>query len=89
MHPPNGEWDSTADIMVQRFEETGHPVFKNINGLSRGILKRKKGEETIHFNGGSSNTEQLSIYGAVATWCEPFGLTEEEKGRDNLSVNKK
>ena len=93
--PPNGEWDSTAKEMVQRFKETGHPVF---SALSRGILKRKKGEETMHFNGDSSNTEllfrivhsvnQLSIYGSVANWCEQFGLTEGEKGREHLSVNK-
>ena len=35
----------------------------------------------------ASNTElysvnQLSIYGAVANWCEQFGLTEEEKGKE-------
>ena len=45
---------------------------------SRGILKRNKGKETIHFNGDSLNTEllfrtihsvnQLSTYGAVANW---------------------
>ena len=69
-------------------------VFKSISAMSRGILK-----ETIHFNGGSSNTEilfrinhpvnQLSIYGAVANWREQFGLTKEEKGREKLrSVNK-
>ena len=84
--------------MAQRFKETGYPVFKSISALSRGILKRKKGKETIHFNGDSSNTDflfrnihslnQLSIFGAVANWCEQFGLTEEEKGRDNLSVNR-
>ena len=45
--------------MVHRFKETGHPVFKSISSLSRGILKRKKGKETIHFNGDSSNTELL------------------------------
>ena len=35
------------------------------------------------------SVNQLSIHGAVANWCEQFGLTEEEKGRENLrSVNK-
>ena len=61
--------------------------------------KEKKGRETVRFNGDSRNTElvlqtfhcatQLSIYGAVANWCQQFGLTEEEKGRVNLSVDKK
>ena len=95
-HPPKGERDSTANEMVQRFKETGHLVFKSTSALSRGILKRKKQFETIHFNGDSSDTEllfrtihfgnQLSIYGAVANWCQQFGSTEEEKGRDNLSM---
>ena len=80
--------------MVQRFNETGPPVFTSISSMSRGILK-----ETMHFNGDSSNTEilfriiypvnQLSIYGAVASWREQFGLTNEEKGREKLRcVNK-
>ena len=42
----HGEWDSTANKMVQRSKETGHSVFKSISSLSRGILKRKKGKET-------------------------------------------
>ena len=94
-----GEWDPLANKMVQRFQGTGHPVFKSISALSRGILKKKNGRETIHFNGDSTNTELLfqkihsvnkvSIYGAVAKWCQQFGLTEEEKGRVNLSVDKK
>ena len=44
-----GEWDSTADNMVQQFKETGHLVFKGISALSRGILKQNKGKSTIHF----------------------------------------
>ena len=28
--------------MVQRFKETGHPVFKSVSALSRGILKLTK-----------------------------------------------
>ena len=72
-----GEWDSTANKMVQRFKETGHLVFKSISALSRGLLKQKKGESTKHINGDSMNTEllfqtiysvyQLSIYGAVSS----------------------
>ena len=74
-----GEWDFTANKMVQQFRETGHLVFKSISALSRGILKQKKGNSTIHFNGSWTNTEllfqtihcvnQLSIYGALANWC--------------------
>ena len=88
-----------ANKMVQRFKGTCHLVFKSISALSRGILKRKKGKETIHSNGDSTHTEllfptlhsvnQLNIYGTVANWCQQFGLTEEEKGRPNFSLDKK
>ena len=74
-------------------------MFKGISALSRGILKTKKGKSTIHFNGYSTNTAllfqtihsviQLSIYGAVANWCKQFGLTEDEKGREISSVDKR
>ena len=60
--------------------------------LSRGILRKKKNRDTIHFNADASNTEllfrlihsvnQLSIYGAVSSWCEQVGLTEDEKGQE-------
>ena len=45
-------------------------------------LNRKGGRDTIHFNADQSNIEnlfrtihsanQLSIYGAVSSWCEEF-----------------
>ena len=28
-----------------------------------------------------------SVYGAAENWCHQFGLTEEEKGRANFSVD--
>ena len=78
--------------MVERFKDTGHPLFKSISALSRELLK-KKNRDTIHFNADASNTDlwfriihsanQLSIYGAVSNWCEQFGLTEEGKGQVN------
>ena len=52
--------------------------------LSRGILRRVKGKDSIHINADASNTElcfriihssksaQLSFYGAVSSWCEEF-----------------
>ena len=49
------------------------------SALGRGILMQKKGRCTIHFGGDSMNTKllfqtvhsvnQLSVYGAVASWC--------------------
>ena len=84
-YTPEGKWDSG-------FKGTGHPVLKSISALRRGILKKKNGRDTIHFNADASNTEltfrnihsvsQLSIHGAVANWCEQFGLTEEEAGKE-------
>ena len=84
-YTPEGKWDS-------RFKGTGHPVLKSISDLRRGILKKKNGRDTIHFNADASNTEltfrnihsvsQLSIHGAVANWCEQFGLTEKEEGKE-------
>ena len=91
---PGGEkkWygtDSTATQMVERFKETVHPVFKGISALSRGILKRKNNRDTIHFIADASNTELLfrtihsanllSIYGAVSSWFEEFGLRPNER----------
>ena len=81
-YKPERKWDSVASKMVQRFKETGHPIFTGASALSRGILKRLKGKETLHFNAVASNTEllfriihasnQLSIYGAVSQWSEQF-----------------
>ena len=38
--------------------------------------------QTVH------SVNLLSFYGAVANWCEHVGLTEAEKRRNNVSVNK-
>ena len=68
--------------MVERFKETGHPVFKSISALSHGILKRKGGRYSIHFNADASNAEllfrtidsayQLRVHGVVSSWSEEF-----------------
>ena len=72
---PEGKWDLRASRMVNDFENLGHPVFKGISPLDRWILKKKKGKDTIHFNGEYSNVDpwyravhsanQLFIHGAV------------------------
>ena len=56
-YTPGGKWNSNATQMVDRFKDTGHPVFKSISALSRGILKKKNNRDTIHFNADASNTE--------------------------------
>ena len=91
-----GKWDSIATEMVGHFKETGHPVFKSISVLTRGILERKGGKCTTHFNADSSNTEllfrtiqpanQLSNHGAVSNWCEE--LAQWIQGQNELTVEK-
>ena len=73
-----GQWDRTANKMVPQFKETGHTIFTATSALSRGILKRRNGKSTIHFNGDFMNTEllfqtinsvnQVRIYAAVTNW---------------------
>ena len=77
------------EMLVERFKETDHPVFKSISALSRGFLKRTNNRDTIHFNADASNTEllfrtirsanQLSIDGSVSSWCEEFGQRPNER----------
>ena len=57
--------------MVERLEDTGHPVFKSMSALSRGILKKKNGRDTIHFNADASNTELLF---RISVFTEQFRI---------------
>ena len=92
-YKPDGKWDSIASRMVKDFEEQDTPVFKGISALTRGIMRRKKSKDTIHYNGESSNVEllyriihsvnQLCVYGPVTNWCETLGRTEAEKGNNS------
>ena len=46
---PQGEWDIMAEKMMLTFAESGHPVFRATNPLSRGQLKSKGGEKlSVH-----------------------------------------
>ena len=38
---PNGEWNSTAEVMMLNFAESGHPVFRSTSALEKGELKSK------------------------------------------------
>ena len=40
---PQGEWDRVAELMMIKFSESGHPVFRSTSPLSRGTLKSKDG----------------------------------------------
>ena len=71
-------------------------MFKGISALISGILKRKGGRCTAHYKADSSNTEllfrtihsanQLSIYGAVSSWCEE--LAQWIPGQNELTSEK-
>ena len=39
---PQGEWDRVAELMMIRFRESGHPVFRATSPLSRGTLKKQR-----------------------------------------------
>ena len=80
---PQGEWDRVAELMMIKFSESGHPVFRATSPLSRGTLKSKGGGQlSIHFcaDEGTMDTafrttisvNQLSIYGAVSDLCEEY-----------------
>ena len=80
---PQGEWDRVAELMMLKFGESGHPVFRSTSPLSRGALKSKGGGKlTIHFCADEGTIEtvfrtiipvnQLSLYGAVAEMCEEY-----------------
>ena len=48
---PRGEFDRVAELMMIKFRESGHPVFRATSPLSRGTLKSKGGGKlSIHFS---------------------------------------
>ena len=93
---PQGEWDRVAELMMIKFGESGHPVFRATSPLSRGTLKSKGGGKlSIHFcaDGGTIETvfrtiisvNQLSIYGAVSDLCEEYKACHVRTGRPVLA----
>ena len=72
------KWDSAAAQMVQRFKDTGHPGYKSISALSRGIFFLR--HHTLQCGCCKHRALiPLSIYGAVSKWCKQFCLTVEER----------
>ena len=45
---PRGEWDKIAELMMLKFRESGHPVFRATSSLSRGTLKSKGGGKFVN-----------------------------------------
>ena len=89
---PQGEWDIVADLMMIKFRESGHPVFRATSPLCRGTLKSKGGGKlSIHFCADEGTIEtvfrtiisvcQLSIYGAVSDLCEEYRICQARTER--------
>ena len=76
-HKPEGQWNSTVDVMVQNFEDNGDPVFRASSALDRGY-----NAEFLLRTLNSAN--QLSIYGAVADWCHE--LAQQIPGQSSSST---
>ena len=89
---PQREWDKTAELMMLKFGESGHPIFRATSPLSRGVLKSKGGGKlSIHYCADHETIEtvfrtivsvnQLSLYGAVAEMCEEYESYYHRTGR--------
>ena len=83
--------------MLLEFAESGHPTFRATTPLSRGILKSKgHGKLSIHFAADELTIEtifriiisvnQLSIYGAVAAFCEEFENHQDGSGEPEILI---
>ena len=89
---PQGEWNKIAELMMLKFVESGHPIFRATSPLSRGVLKSKGGGKlSIHYCAGFETIEtvfhtivsvnQLSLYGVVADMCEEYESCHNRTGR--------
>ena len=85
---PEGKWDSIATQMVERFKETGHPVFKSISAWSREILISENNRDAIHFTSRRMLRTQNSLFAqftqqisSVSTEQSQAGVKSSVKGR--------
>ena len=92
---PQGAWDDIAAKMLLEFAQSGHPTFRAMTPLSRGILKSKgHGKLSIHFAADVDTVDsiyriilsvnQLSVYGAVAAVCEEFESHQDRSGEPEI-----
>ena len=57
---PGGEWDRVAELIMIKFGESEHPVFRSTSPLSRGVLKSKSGGKlSIHFCADEEGTIEI------------------------------
>ena len=77
--------------MLLEFAESGHPTFRATTPLSRCTLKSKgRGKLSIHFAADQDTIDtiyriilsvsQLSVYGAVAAFCQEFEGHQDRTG---------
>ena len=92
---PRGEWDRVAELMMIKFGESGHPVFRAKSLLSRGTLKSNgRGQLSIHYCADEDTIEtvfrtiiavnQLSFYGAVSDVCEEYSTCQTTNGESRV-----
>ena len=92
---PQGEWNRVAELMMIKFGESGHPVFRATSPLSRGTFKSKGGGKlSIHFYADGETIEivfrtkisvnQLSIYGAVSDLCDEYRSLSSKNGETRV-----
>ena len=92
---PQGAWDNIAEELLLEFAESGHPTFRATTPLSRGQLKSKgRGKLSIHFAADDFTIDtffriilsvnQLSVYGAVAAFCEEFENHQDGSGEPEI-----
>ena len=92
---PQGEWDRVAESMMNKFRESGHPVFRATSPLSRGQLQSKGGGtvDTLLCRFGHDkklfraiiSVNQLSIYGAVSDVCDEYSTCQTSTERPVLA----
>ena len=91
---PCRKWNSTAEEMMRNVAESGHPAFRCPNQFSSDVLKSRGGEvSSIHYNADPKTVElllktiiavnQLSVFGAVAKWCNNNSLDETVGSQDS------
>ena len=93
---PQGECYRVAELMMIKFSESGHPVFRSTSPLSRGTLKSNGGGKlSFHFSADGDTVEtvvrtiisviQLSIHGAVSDLCDEYSACQARAGRPVLA----
>ena len=89
---PGGTWDRVAELMMIKFGESGHPVFRATSPLPREVLKSIGGGKLSMHHCADHETiktvfrriisvNQLSIYGAVSDLCEEYSSCRTRTGR--------